>query len=97
MTNLREVLEKKTRKELAYLLGLAFYQQKKRLGEWYTDKSHIKEVADKAYKGKLYQAKTESEMIEKILMKGDRSTYNITIFLQKDSGTRMFNKKGIKV
>ena len=37
------------------------------------------------------------EMIEKILMKGDRSTYNITIFLQKDSGTRMFNKKGIKV
>ena len=67
MTNLREILEKKTRKELAYLLGLAFYQQKKRLGEWYADKSHIKEVADKAFKGKLYQAKTEPEMIEKIL------------------------------
>ena len=36
-------------------------------------------------------------MIEKILMKGERSTYNIEIFLQEDSGIRMFNKKGIKV
>ena len=67
MENLRETLENKTREELAYLIGLAFYQQKKRLGEWYTDKSHIKEMADKALKGKLYQAKTEPEMIEKIL------------------------------
>lgn len=67
MENLREILEKKTREELAHLLGLAFYQQKKRLGEWYTDKSHIKEVADKALKGKLYQAKTKTEMIEKVL------------------------------
>ena len=67
MENLREILENKTREELAHLIGLAFYQQKKRLGEWYTDKSHIKEMADKALKGRLYQAKTEPEMIEKIL------------------------------
>ncbi len=41
--------------------------------------------------------RTTKEMIEKILMKGERSTYNIEIFLQEDSGIRMFNKKGIKV
>ena len=67
MTNLREILESKTREELAYLIGLAFHQQKKRLGEWYTDKSHIKEIADKALKGRLYQTKTKTEMIEKVL------------------------------
>lgn len=67
MINLREILERKTREELAHLIGLAFYQQKKRLGEWYTDKSHIKEMADKALKGRLYQTKTKAEMVEKVL------------------------------
>ena len=67
MENLREILEKKTREELAHLIGLAFYQRKKRLGEWYADKSHIKEIADKALKGKLYRAKTKTEMVENVL------------------------------
>lgn len=67
MENLVEILENKTREELARLIGLAFYQQKKRLGEWYTDKSHIKEIADKALKGRLYQTKTKKEMVEKVL------------------------------
>lgn len=67
MERLKEILENKTREELAHLIGLSFYQQKKRLGEWYTDKSHIKEMADKALKGRLYQTKTKAEMVEKIL------------------------------
>ena len=32
MKNLREILEKKTRKELAYLIGLSHYQRAKILG-----------------------------------------------------------------
>ena len=41
--------------------------------------------------------KTTKEMIENVLMKGDRSLYKIRLFLQSDSGKREFIDKGIKV
>ena len=67
MKNLRKILEKKTREELAYLIGLASYQKDERLEYWGADKRDIERIANIALKGELYEAKTKTEMIEKIL------------------------------
>ena len=68
MENLREILESKTREELAYLIGLGFYQEKKRLGRWDADKRDIERVARIAFKGSFGRpGRTKEQMIERVL------------------------------
>ena len=65
MENLREILESKTREELAYLIGLASYQYFKERG----DKSfYINVIAEFWLKGDKYvPAKTRQQMIKEII------------------------------
>ena len=41
--------------------------------------------------------KNTERIIKDIFMKGDRSNYNIEVFLQESKGNRKFKGKGIKV
>ncbi|MDY6056199.1 MAG: hypothetical protein SPI60_00130 [Campylobacter lanienae] len=68
MKNLREILESKTREELAYLIGLAYYQKDKRLGYWGADKRDIERIARIAFKGSFGRpGRTKEQMIERVL------------------------------
>lgn len=68
MENLREILESKTREELAYLIGLASYQNKKQLGRWDADKRDIERIARIVFKGSFgRQGRTKPQMIEQVL------------------------------
>ena len=68
MKNLREILESKTREELAYLIGLAAYQKDKRLGRWDADKRDIERIARIAFKGSFSRpGRTKEQMIEQVL------------------------------
>ena len=67
MKNLREILEKKTRKELAYLIGLGSYQRAKILGRD-TKERKIKQIADIVFKGRWgYPARKKPQMIAEVL------------------------------
>lgn len=64
MKNLREILESKTREDLAYLIGLASYQKDKRLGYWGADER----IARIAFKGSFGRpGRTKPQMIEQVL------------------------------
>ena len=67
MENLREILEKKTREELAYLIGLGSYQKDKRLGYRGADKRSIERIANIALKGRFQPPRTKEQMIERVL------------------------------
>ena len=67
MKNLIEILESKTREELAYLVGLAVYQKHKRLGYWGADKRDIERIANVGLKGRFQPPRTKEQMIERVL------------------------------
>ena len=68
MKNLREILESKTREELAHLVGLAAYQKDKRLGYWGADKRDIERIAHIAFEGSFGRpGRTKPQMIEQVL------------------------------
>ena len=67
MKNLREILESKTRKELAYLIGLSHYQRAKILGR-NAEERKIKQIADIVFKGRWgYPARRKPQMIAQVL------------------------------
>ena len=41
--------------------------------------------------------KNTEKIVKDVFMKGDRSSYEIEIFLQESNGSRKFKEKGIKV
>ena len=67
MESLREILESKTREELAYLIGLGSYQKDKRLGYWGADKRDIERIANIALKGRFQPPRTKPQMIERVV------------------------------
>lgn len=68
MENLREILESKTKEELAYLIGLGYHQKDKRLS-WVTNKRDIERMAKVAFEvvfGSIEDT-PKPKMIKKVL------------------------------
>lgn len=65
MENLREILESKTREELASLISLAYYQEHKRLKK---SMLYKREVIERILlKGRFNPPRTKEQMIERVL------------------------------
>ena len=68
MTNLREILESKTKEELAHLIGLGYHQRDKRFS-WLTNKRDIERIAKVAFEvvfGSIEDT-PKPKMIKKVL------------------------------
>lgn len=72
MKNLREILEKKTRKELAYLIGLGYYQHHIKLG-YQMEQASIFRVAKGSFFGTgALKPIRKPEMIKDVLFRIER-------------------------
>lgn len=65
MKNLREILESKTREELASLISLAYYQEHKRLNKSMLYKREVIELI--LLKGRFNPPRTKPQMIAEVL------------------------------